>query len=125
MDGYTSNFRNYCEDNRDLGEEVTLESFEDFVQFRLRLYLAERTGPYKAFKIENKMIRIPKELLSQSNEKGRHVSHLGDEANPELFWVDNQKTIGLQVMVTQDQEHYEYEQRTGTVKYYVGLSGKS
>lgn len=125
MDGYTSNFRNYCKDDRDLGEEVALESYEDFVQFRLRLHLAERTGPYKAFKIENKMIRIPKEFLSRSNDKGRHVGPLKDEANPELFWVDSQKTIGLQVMVTQDQDQNGYDECTGIVKYYVSLSGKS
>ncbi|KAJ5651283.1 uncharacterized protein N7484_005006 [Penicillium longicatenatum] len=122
MDGYTTNLRNYCEDDRDLGEEVTLESYEDFVQFRLRMYLAERTGPYKAFKIENKMIRIPKEFLSQSNDKGRHIGDPEAQDNPELFWVDSQKTIGLQVMVTQDQENYGYEDCTGTVKYYVSLS---
>ncbi|KAJ6090535.1 hypothetical protein N7486_009350 [Penicillium sp. IBT 16267x] len=118
----TTNFKNYREDDRDLGEEVTLESYEDFVQFRLRMYLAERTGPYKAFQIENKMIRIPKEWLSQLNKKGRHVCHPEDEANPEIFWVDSQKTIGLQVMVTQEQDRYGYEDCTGTVKYYVSLS---
>ncbi|KAJ5758654.1 hypothetical protein N7520_005810 [Penicillium odoratum] len=114
-DCYQTHVNGYSEDDGDLGEEVTLESYEDFVQFRLRLHLAGQSGLSKPFKIENRIVRIYKDQLSQwSKERREYV--------PELVWLDNKKTIGLQMTVTRKQGQHLYEECTGSATYYVSPS---
>ncbi|KAJ5729328.1 uncharacterized protein N7483_003836 [Penicillium malachiteum] len=113
-----TNMNGDAEDDINITENVSLDWNEDFVQFRLRMYLEERSGRSKPHKIENKMIRIHRDWLDQWDEKGKHVDHPNEYRLMEhLVWFDDKKTIGLQLAV----ERKKASDGHGTDVYHVYL----
>ncbi|KAJ6013298.1 hypothetical protein N7540_007889 [Penicillium herquei] len=105
-------------DDINITEKVSLDWNEDFVQFRLRMYLEERSGSSKPHKIENKMIRIHRDWLDQWDEKGKHVDHPNEyRLMDHLVWFDDKKTIGLQLAVERKKASHGH----GTDVYHVYL----
>ncbi|KAJ5634860.1 hypothetical protein N7528_002702 [Penicillium herquei] len=109
----------HAEDDINITEDVSLDWNEDFAQFRLRMYLEERSGISKRYKIENKMIRIHRDWLDQWDEKGKHVDHPNEYRLMEhLVWFDDEKTIGLQLAAQRKKASHCH----GTDVYHVYLA---
>ncbi|KAJ5716816.1 hypothetical protein N7488_002462 [Penicillium malachiteum] len=107
-----------AEDDINITEDVSLDWSEDFAQFRLRMYLEERSGISKRYKIENKMIRIHRDWLDQWDEKGRHVDHPNEyRLMDHLVWFDDERTIGLQLAAERKKDSNGH----GTDVYHVYL----